>query len=202
MLRLPKDRDRRFSIAQQERIAVAIAIADGDLRGRALRVVTGCEQRLMVAADIESADVVIADTLAAERSLPPELPVIVIAERRFIVDALRRGYAGALLPSFSDIKLRLAIEAAAHGLICTEAHVDPTFDDEADGEGSLPELTLREVEVLQPLITGASNKEIARRLDISIHTAKFHVASIVGKLGASGRTEAVARAMRLARSMI
>jgi len=80
--------------------------------------------------------------------------------------------------------------------------VDPTFDDEADGEGSLPELTLREVEVLQQLITGASNKEIARRLDISIHTAKFHVASIVGKLGASGRTEAVARAMRLARSMI
>jgi DNA-binding NarL/FixJ family response regulator len=202
MLRLPKDRDRRFSIAQQERIAVALAIADGDLRERALRVVTGCEQRLMVAADIESADVVIADTLAAERSLSPELPVIVIGERRFIVDALRRGYAGALLPSFTDIKLRLAIEAAAHGLISAEAHVDPTFDDEADGEGSLPELTLREVEVLQQLITGASNKEIARRLDISIHTAKFHVASIAGKLGASGRTEAVARAMRLARSMI
>ena len=58
------------------------------------------------------------------------------------------------------------------------------------------------MEVLQALITGASNKEIARRLDISIHTAKFHVASIVTKLGASGRTDAVARAMRLARAMI
>jgi DNA-binding NarL/FixJ family response regulator len=202
MLRLPKDRDRRLSIEQQQRIAVALAIDDAALRERALRVVTGCEARLMVAADINSADVVIADTLAAGRSLPPELPVIVIGERRFIGDALRHGYAGAVLPSFSDIKLRLAIEAVAHGLICTEADLDTTFDDEADGEGSLPELTLREVEVLQQLITGASNKEIARRLSISIHTAKFHVASIVGKLGASGRTEAVARAMRLARSMI
>src|SRR2546423_551495 len=202
MLRLPKDRDGRFSIEQQHRIAVALAIDDSDLRERALRVVMDCEERLMVAADITSADVVIAAPPAAERSLPPQLPVIVIGERRFIGDALRRGYAGALLPSFNDTKLRLAIEAAAHGLICTEAHLEPTFDDEADGEGSLPELTLREVEVLQQLITGASNKEIARRLDISIHTAKFHVASIVGKLGASGRTEAVARAMRLARSMI
>jgi DNA-binding CsgD family transcriptional regulator len=92
----------------------------------------------------------------------------------------------------------------AHGLICTDARAElaPIFDDEGDAEPSLAALTIREAEVLRQLITGASNKEIARRLDISIHTAKFHVASIVGKLGATGRTDAVARALRRARAMI
>ena len=46
------------------------------------------------------------------------------------------------------------------------------------------------------MANGASNKVIARRLDISVHTAKFHVASVIAKLGATGRTEAVALAMR------
>ena len=54
------------------------------------------------------------------------------------------------------------------------------------------DLTPREHEVLQLLAQGASNKAIARRLDITPHTAKFHVASIVAKLGATGRTDAVA----------
>ena len=46
------------------------------------------------------------------------------------------------------------------------------------------------------LVTGASNKQIARELEISVHTVKFHVAAVVAKLGASGRTDAVAKAMR------
>jgi DNA-binding CsgD family transcriptional regulator len=47
------------------------------------------------------------------------------------------------------------------------------------------------------LAEGASNKLIARRLGISFHTAKFHVASIAAKLDATGRTDAVAQAVRL-----
>jgi DNA-binding CsgD family transcriptional regulator len=47
------------------------------------------------------------------------------------------------------------------------------------------------------LAEGASNKAIARRLGISVHTAKFHVASVIDKLDAAGRTDAVAHAMRL-----
>jgi DNA-binding NarL/FixJ family response regulator len=57
-------------------------------------------------------------------------------------------------------------------------------------------LTKREREVLQMLATGLANKEIAARLAISDHTAKFHVASILGKLGASTRTEAAAIGIR------
>jgi hypothetical protein len=49
---------------------------------------------------------------------------------------------------------------------------------------------------------GASNKEIARRLAISVHTAKFHVASILEKLDATGRTDAVAHAVRLGLLML
>jgi DNA-binding CsgD family transcriptional regulator len=58
-------------------------------------------------------------------------------------------------------------------------------------------LTPREVEVLTLLAEGASNKTIARRLGISVHTAKFHVGQLIDKLDATGRTDAVAHAARL-----
>jgi DNA-binding NarL/FixJ family response regulator len=58
------------------------------------------------------------------------------------------------------------------------------------------QLTAREVQVLELLAEGLSNKAIAVRLDISDQTVKFHVASISGKLGATNRTDAVRRAVR------
>lgn len=58
------------------------------------------------------------------------------------------------------------------------------------------ELTPREQDVLALLAEGASNKSIARQLGISIHTAKFHVGSLLEKLDAIGRTDAVAHAAR------
>jgi DNA-binding CsgD family transcriptional regulator len=60
-----------------------------------------------------------------------------------------------------------------------------------------PALTPREAEVLSHLAEGVSNKTIARRLGISVHTVKFHVASLLDKLDATGRTDAVAHAARL-----
>lgn len=59
------------------------------------------------------------------------------------------------------------------------------------------DLTPRELEVLALLAEGASNKQIARRLGISIHTAKYHVASLLEKLDAVSRTDAVAHAARI-----
>ena len=58
------------------------------------------------------------------------------------------------------------------------------------------ELTPRELDVLALMAEGASNKTIARRLGISVHTAKFHVGSILEKLDATGRTDAVLHAAR------
>jgi DNA-binding NarL/FixJ family response regulator len=58
------------------------------------------------------------------------------------------------------------------------------------------ELTARELDVLALMAEGASNKMIARQLGISVHTVKFHVGSLLDKLDATGRTDAVAHAAR------
>jgi DNA-binding NarL/FixJ family response regulator len=102
-----------------------------------------------------------------------------------------------LTPPVDFVKLRIAIEAAAHGLTVFE----PTarFGPADDGA---PDLTAREIEVLRLLGEGVSNKLIARALGISVHTAKFHVASILEKLDATSRTEAVTSAIRLGLLMV
>lgn len=65
-----------------------------------------------------------------------------------------------------------------------------------------PDLTPRELEALRLLAEGLPNKTIASRLGISEHTAKFHVNSILSKLGAQSRTEAVTRATRLGLTLL
>jgi len=68
---------------------------------------------------------------------------------------------------------------------------------QVDDRGLISEpLTPREIEVLEQLVEGLSNKTIAMRLGISDQTVKFHVAAICGKLGAANRTDAVRRAIR------
>jgi DNA-binding NarL/FixJ family response regulator len=102
----------------------------------------------------------------------------------------------ALLPrSVSSAELGAAVQAAARGLVV----LDPAAAAELiqwprSGRSSDPigqPLTPRELEVLQLVALGLPNKTIAARLAISEHTAKFHVAQVLGKLGASSRTEAV-----------
>ncbi len=87
------------------------------------------------------------------------------------------------------------IRLAALGERADVAVIEP---DGGDGPADLDQpLTPREVEVLTLLAEGASNKVIARRLGISVHTAKFHVGQLLDKLDATGRTDAVAHAARL-----
>jgi len=116
-------------------------------------------------------------------------------------DALRGGIRAALPGDISPDQLVAALEAAASGLLV----LHPSHANEALPTGSAParalddlaeSLTRRELEVLQMLAAGLSNKEIAARLNISEHTVKFHVASILGKLGAASRTEAVSLGIR------
>jgi len=73
---------------------------------------------------------------------------------------------------------------------------EPSEAPEADSASADQPLTPRELEVLAAIADGASNKMIARRLGISFHTVKFHVASILDKLDAESRAEAVAEAAR------
>jgi DNA-binding CsgD family transcriptional regulator len=74
------------------------------------------------------------------------------------------------------------------------AVVSQTLDKAPEQDAAL---TPRELQVLSFLAQGASNKSIARRLGISVHTVKFHVASLLDKFEAIGRTDAVTHAVRL-----
>jgi len=109
----------------------------------------------------------------------------------------------ARLPTGADFKtLRAAIEAAARGLTimrpAARAFWSGALDDHpAEDDRFDLQLTPREKDVLLLLGEGVSNKGIARKLGISVHTAKFHVASLLEKLGAQSRTEAVMQAARL-----
>jgi DNA-binding NarL/FixJ family response regulator len=66
----------------------------------------------------------------------------------------------------------------------------------SEEESPAEQLTAREAEVLRLLAEGLGNKDIAEKLGISEHTIKFHIRSILGKLGAASRTEAVTRGLR------
>jgi DNA-binding CsgD family transcriptional regulator len=84
------------------------------------------------------------------------------------------------------------LRLAARGEAADAVLVPPRAATEADAA-----LTAREAEVLGLIAEGASNKLIARRLGISVHTAKFHVAAVLDKLDAGSRADAVAQAVRL-----
>lgn len=112
-------------------------------------------------------------------------------------DALRAG-ARAVLPREATAEEIIgAVEAAAAGLVTLHAEVAvallPLLPAPARAlpDGSVQALTPREIEVLGMMAEGLGNKTIARRLAISEHTVKFHVGSILTKLNAASRTEAV-----------
>ena len=113
-------------------------------------------------------------------------PVVVVAIE--ISDAALADRLASLLGGVTGIRLAAPGEAAAVALVSREARAVIEPDD--------IELTPRERDVLVLMAEGASNKAIARRLGISVHTAKFHVGSLLDKLDATGRTDAVAHAAR------
>ena len=97
----------------------------------------------------------------------------------------------AVLPAGATPEL-----VAAAALLAAEGFVVSRANGAVPPEPGIHALSTREREVLALLAEGAPNKVIARRLDISVHTAKFHVAAIIAKLGAANRTEAIGIAMR------
>lgn len=114
-------------------------------------------------------------------------PVIVVAIE--IADAALADRLASLLSGVAGIRLAAPGEEATVALV--------SRDRAAVTEHAEIDLTPRERDVLLLLAEGASNKAIARRLGISVHTAKFHVGSLLEKLDASGRTDAVTHAARL-----
>jgi DNA-binding NarL/FixJ family response regulator len=111
---------------------------------------------------------------------------------------------GARRTSSQDVtadQIIAAVHAAAAGLLVMPAEEGTAFLPRSPMHEPVQEivepLTPREMDVLEMLAEGLSNKMIAHRLSISDHTAKFHVNSILAKLNAGTRTEAVTRGIRL-----
>ena len=109
------------------------------------------------------------------------------------------GAVGVVYRDAAAERIAAAVVAATHGLITVEPELSASLSGVApastrdDGTGGL---TPREMQVLRPIADGSSNKSIAYDLDISEHTVKFHVNSIMSKLGVHSRTEAVMNATR------
>ena len=136
--------------------------------------------------------------------LASEVPVVVLLDHsraEWTSDALRSGVRAVLPSNISAEQLAAALQAAIAGLYILHPSeltaAVPAATAAPSSLAELPEpLTPREREVLQRLASGLANKQIADQLCISEHTVKFHVASILGKLGAATRTEAVSLGIR------
>jgi two-component system, NarL family, response regulator YdfI len=140
---------------------------------------------------------------AASSDIGADIPIVVLesGDNAAAADLLRQGVRAILPAGISPSELIAALRAVASGLIVLHQstlgalpHVG--VNTSRATEEFTEALTKREREVLQMLAAGLGNKEIAAKLNISDHTAKFHVGSILGKLGAASRAEAVAMGIR------
>jgi DNA-binding NarL/FixJ family response regulator len=145
-----------------------------------------------------------------------EVPIVLLADETDLVSAtaaLAGGVQAILLGDATGAELAAAAHGAVSGLLTlsgdladlvrqgllalSAGEADDSAGDPAPIADDSPEhLTLRERGVLEMMMEGLSNKEIAAYLNISAHTVKFHISSILGKLGASTRTEAAAIGLR------
>lgn len=124
----------------------------------------------------------------------PEAPLLALAEStEDAVYALQHGALGVLALGAEIERLLTALSVLTQGLAVLEPAFLPT---QIELDRGLEPLTPREREVLTHLAEGLPNKAIAKRLGISDQTVKFHLNALLGKLGATSRTEVVTKAVR------
>jgi DNA-binding NarL/FixJ family response regulator len=134
------------------------------------------------------------------RELEGSIPVLaLVTDETQSSELFAAGARGVLLRNSDGQRISAALFAIVqHLAVLEDAIAVPGLRAHRPDEGlQVAPLTPRESEALQFLAQGLSNKEIAQRLKISEHTAKFHVNAILSKLGVQSRTEAVVRAARL-----
>lgn len=186
-------------------------VADTLARARTLADLLAEDERLdiiearAVSGGIEHAPTGMADVILAAgllRSHIPDAgpPVVVMADRPVEQARFGREVRAWLPGNCSAAELAAALFAVANDLVVltpdqSKRWLRPSSTEEHESI-AVEALTPRELQVLRMLADGLGNKEIAQQLGISEHTAKFHVAQILAKLGANSRAEAVALGMR------
>jgi len=174
-----------FRLAREEGIRVA---------GEA-----GADEDLNAAFAAVRADVLLCDLgdPFSIRDLDPVLALV--RDEGGAQEALSQGARGVLLRTASGERLASALRALRSGLVVLDDALAASLTRERQPSAGVDAETLtpRELEVLGLLALGLANKEIAHRLEISEHTAKFHVNAILAKLGAQSRVQAVVRAVQL-----
>lgn len=141
-------------------------------------------RQMLVRPDLEEAETGDANVIVADHPVADATaPILIVGSDQ------RPSLGENVIRSLDPV---LILSAAA--LIAAGHRIEPTSRPLRDPASS--RLSAREKQVAELLVEGASNKVIARRLDISVHTAKFHVAAVLEKLGARNRADAVAIALR------
>jgi NarL family two-component system response regulator LiaR len=176
-----------------------------ELIGEAANGKEAVEKALVLVPDVILMDMMMPemDGAQATRLIKEKLPAVQIIiltsfkEEKQVQDALKAGAIGYLLKNASPEELVSAIVSANKGKAVLSPEATQVLFESAGAAGShTEELTAREKDVLIMMIEGLSNPEIAEKLFLSRSTIKFHVSSILGKLGASTRTEAVSIAFQ------
>lgn len=163
-------------------LLVAVHVTDEKRRAAVMKLVEQAGHRVVVA---EQSDVTLSDTKQTSTSRP----TIVLsdetspAENRLPTDTNPRQLDAALRAVSAGLSIRIDRSTPRRGF-------EELTDWPAQGI-----LTPRELDVIDAISAGLSNKAIARELGISLHTVKFHIESLLRKLGARTRAEAVAKAM-------
>ena len=193
------------SLASRDRLAALLDGAEGLACIGTVATVTELGQMTPApdAAIVDASDAESLGMLVHGNS--PPIPLVILSDEPDRESALPGLLAGGIAmlertPSISQ--LTAAVRAAGSGLTAlAPVHTATLFDSPASLESArsaqwIQPLTPRELQVLRMLSEGAPNKSIAAELQISEHTAKFHVSQILAKLGAESRTEAVAIGLR------
>lgn len=153
------------------------------------------------ALEVSNVDVIVLEGDLTGLNASLELPAIVLISDHAnaaseLLEFNLHGWA-LISPDAPEAELKAAIHAAAQGFTVMtpnileqllDRHLEPNYDLE---DAPLEHLTPRELEVLEALAQGLSNKSIARQLEISQSTVKFHIAQIYAKLNVSSRVSAV-----------
>lgn len=178
-------------------------VAALQVRGQSLEA-QPAEGSLEVAARLHRPDVLVVDAredglgLLQLKGYAAGVPVLALVPAGRALEAIAAGASGALSRDASPEAIAAAIHALREGLaVFDRGFVGAVLPAAPADEPQKDQLTAREREVLGHLADGLSNKQIAVKLEISEHTAKFHVNSILQKMGAQKRVEAVVRAARL-----